>query len=136
MLGDIRGRDDGISPERFDDLWRLFRAATRRIVTQHVVAETYGLRNRLSSLRHQKELVWDGAMRLLADPGVEEEPCLVRDLSADTAYRQILIEIGPADAGLIYTAEHHRATIVTDDNELAHWAGLRSVPVALLPQIG
>lgn len=39
ILREIRGRDDGILPERFDDLWSLFLAASRRIVTEHVIAE-------------------------------------------------------------------------------------------------
>src|SRR5882757_8908730 len=65
VLTEIRGRDDAISPERFDDLWGLFQNATRRIITQHVVAETYGSRKRLSSFRHQKDLVWRSAKTLL-----------------------------------------------------------------------
>src|SRR5580765_6584259 len=55
VLTDIRGRDDRISPERFDGLWELFRSAARLIVTQHVVADAYGLRNRLASFRHQRD---------------------------------------------------------------------------------
>src|SRR5260370_7274711 len=58
VLTQIRGRDDDISPERFDDLWHLFRGAARRIVTQHVIAETYGLRRKLPAFRHRRHLVW------------------------------------------------------------------------------
>jgi hypothetical protein len=57
VLTEIRGRNDRISPETFDDLWNLFHSAARRIVTQHILAETYGLRRRLASFRHRKELV-------------------------------------------------------------------------------
>jgi hypothetical protein len=74
VLKEIRGRDDNISPERFDSLWHLFQTAKRRIVTQHVIAETYGLRKLLAKLGLPKDLVWDSAKALLDDPGIEENP--------------------------------------------------------------
>jgi len=136
VLTEIRGRDDGISPERFDDLWNLFHRAARRIVTQHIVAEAYGLRHRLTSFRHRKALVWRSAILLLANPGIEELSCQIRDVHERHPYRDILEELGPADAGLIYTAESNKATIITDDGRLAHWAAVRSVPALGLNQIG
>jgi rRNA-processing protein FCF1 len=135
VLTKIRGRDGGMSPERFDDLWELFRSEARKIVTQHVIAEAYGLRRRLDSLQYRKDLVWRGAIALLKT-GIEEQSCALRDLLAQDGYRKILTEIGPTDAGLIFTAERQKATIITDDDELASWAGFRSVPVILLPSIG
>jgi hypothetical protein len=135
VLTEIRGRDDRISPERFDGLWDLFRSATRRIVTQHVVAEAYGSRNRLASFRHQKELVWRSAITLLANPGIEEQSCLITDVVEREGYRDILHELGPSDAGLIFTAELLKATIITDDGRLVHWAGVRAVPAVFLNQI-
>ena len=110
VLTEIRGRDDGISPDRFDDLWNLFQSAARRIVTQHVIAETYGLRRRLASFRDRKDLVWRSALVLLANPGIEEQSCSIRDVHNRREYSDILTELGPADAGLIYTAEHQKAT--------------------------
>lgn len=127
VLTEIRGRDDGISPDRFDDLWNLFWSAARRIVTQHVIAETYGLRRKLASFRHRRDLVWESAIMLLAKPGIEEQSCLVHDVLAQEGYRDILVELGPTDAGLIYTAEQLQATIITDDGTLARWAAVRSV---------
>jgi hypothetical protein len=38
-------------------------------------------------------------------------------------------------AGLIFTAELQKATIVTDDGRLAHWAGVRAVPAVFLNQV-
>jgi rRNA-processing protein FCF1 len=137
VLTAIRGRDDGMSPERFDDLWNLFHNAASRIVTQHVVAETYGLRNRLAKFSHRKDLVWRSALDLLTHPGIEEHTsCPVRDMHDMHEYRDILYEIGPTDAGLIHTAEREKATIITDDGQLTHWAAARSVPGVLLNQIG
>jgi hypothetical protein len=135
ILTSIRGRSDGMSPERFDDLWKLFRSGARRIVTQHVIAEAYGLRKRLDSLQYRKDLVWRGAIAILGS-GIEEQSCALRDLLEQDGYRKILTEIGPTDAGLIFTAERQKATIITDDGPLARWAGVRSVPVILLPSIG
>lgn len=135
VLTEIRGRDDSISPERFDDLWNLFHSAARRIVTQHVITETYGLRRRLASFRDRKDLVWRSALRLLADPGIEEQSCSIRDVHNRREYSDILTELGPADAGLIYTAEHQKVTIITDDGQLAHWAAVRLVPAILSNQI-
>lgn len=136
VLIEIRARDDLVSSEGFDDLWRLFRAARRRIVTQHVIAETYGLRRRLASFRHRRELVWQAAIALLGDPGFEEQSCTVQDLYERKEYRPILIELGPTDAGLIHTAERQKATIVTDDEKLANWARRRYVRVRLFYELG
>ena len=58
ILNDIRGRDR-VSPDGFDNLWRVFETAATRIVTQHVIAEAYGLRKRLGS-GYRKDLVWQG----------------------------------------------------------------------------
>ena len=132
VLNEIRGRGDNISPERFADLWNLFLNAKRRIVTQHIVAETYGLRRRLP---YRKDLVWRSGIQLLANPGIEELSCRVKDLRAE-GYENVMREIGPSDAGLIFTAERLKAAIITDDRQLAHWAGVRSVPALLLKQIG
>jgi rRNA-processing protein FCF1 len=132
VLAQICGRADNLSPERFDDLWNLFRSAERRIVTQHVVAESYGLRKRLA---FRKDLIWASAIGLLANPGIEEQSCQVGDLLRE-GYRDILAEIGPSDAGLILTAEQQKATIVTDDGPLAYWARVRSIPAVLLSQLG
>jgi predicted DNA-binding protein (UPF0278 family) len=102
-----------------------------RNVTQHIVAEAYGLRK---LLRFQKDLIWQSALGLFKNPGIEEWSCTVEDLR--DGYRDILIQVGPADAGLILTAERQKATIVTDDGGLAHCAGVRSVPAVLLHQLG
>lgn len=90
----------------------------------------------MARLRHRKDIVWRSALLLLANPGIEEQSCVIRDLNETREYEHILQEIGPADAGLIYCAEHNKAAIVTDDGELAHWAGVRSVPAVLLGQLG
>jgi hypothetical protein len=118
VLNEIRGRNDRESPQRFDDLWQLFRSAAQRVVTQHVIAEAYNLRTRLGSLSNQRELVWQGALDILRDPGIEEEPFRIRDLDAKPEYRKILTTLGPTDTGLLYIAEHRNATIITEDGPL------------------
>jgi rRNA-processing protein FCF1 len=136
VLEEIRGRGDRVSPERFDDLWRLFQSATQRIVTQHVIAEAYGLRSKLGAFRSRKSLVWRAALEILRSPGIEEDSFQVRQLSDLPEYRKILTEIGPADTGLLFTAERRKATILTEDRELWHWATVRNIPVLALNQIG
>ena len=69
-------------------------------------------------------------------PRIEERPCQIRDVLEKPEYGNILVDIGPADAGLIYRAEHEKATIITDYGRLANWAAVRSVPAVLLKQIG
>lgn len=135
-LSAIRGRDDNLPSDCFDDLWELFQGAKRRIVTQHVIAETYGSRNRLASFRHRRDLVWRSAIALLTDPGIEEYSCPIRHVHDRPEYRKILVALGPADAGLIYVAEQLDATVITDDGPLKHWAGVRSVPAVLLNELG
>lgn len=81
VLEEIRGRGDLVSPERFDDLWRLVQSSAQRIVTQHVIAEAYGLRGRLGSFRSRKDLVWRAALEILSNPGIEEDWVQVRELN-------------------------------------------------------
>jgi rRNA-processing protein FCF1 len=133
VLGDIRGRGDNLSPERFDDLWQVFRRARQRIVTQHVVAEVYGLRKRLP---FHKDVIWRSAIEILMDPGLEEKPCSVRELSQEQGYEKILTELGPTDAGLLLTAERYRATVLTDDGPLFRRARERHILAIPLSQIG
>jgi uncharacterized protein YacL len=45
-------------------------------------------------------------------------------------------EIGPTDAGLIYIAEVEKATIISEDGQLRPWAGVRSVPILNLDELG
>ena len=105
-------------------------------MTQHVVAEAFGLRARLGLFRHRRELVWQAALGLLSQPGIEEHPVRVTELAESPDYRRLLQEIGPVDAGLIYTAERRGAVILSEDGPLQHWAGARSVEVKSLNQIG
>ena len=44
ILVETRGRDDGLPTERFNDLWEVFCSVTRRMVTQHIIAETLNCR--------------------------------------------------------------------------------------------
>jgi hypothetical protein len=69
------------------------------------------------------------------DPGIEEHSCLIKDVLELEGYRDILDELGPSDAGLIFTAERQKATIITDDGQLVHWAAVRAVPAVFLNQI-
>jgi rRNA-processing protein FCF1 len=131
-LREVRGRDEPVSGKQFDDLWELFSRAGRRIVTQHVVAEVYGLRKRL---RFRKEVVWENAERLLWEHGLEERACCIRDLLLRPEFRRILEAVGPADAGLLHTAEVEKATLLTEDGQLSHFAHERSVPVLSLSRI-
>jgi predicted nucleic acid-binding protein len=133
VLNEIRGREDVISPARFDDLWNLFHTSKRRIVTPHVIAETYGLRKLLA---FPKDLIWDAARTILDRPGIEEQSCLLSEVFGIEGYRTILKELGPADAGLIYTAERHKATVISDDGGLRPLASARSVTVLALKQLG
>jgi len=135
-LSRIRGQEESVSPEVFDRLWQLFRTASRRIVTQHVVAETYNLRKLLPSRPSQERPIWHGAVAFLLDSqiAIEEQSCAVRDLQKESS--KILDELGPCDTGLIFTAEREKATIVTDDGPLERWARVRRVPVITFETIG
>jgi hypothetical protein len=55
---------------------------------------------------------------LLPDYRVEELGCCVCDLYTRVEFRKIMDEIGPTDAGLIYTATIEDATIITEDRRL------------------
>jgi hypothetical protein len=133
MLDEIRARGDTLSPRHYDNLWQLFRSAKRRITTEHVIAESRGSRNPMRS--YPRERVWQAAIVLLNFP-VEEVSCSVREIHADANYTKILVYLGPADAGLIYVAERQKATILSEDGSLGHWARSRSVPAMSLQEIG
>jgi predicted nucleic acid-binding protein len=135
ILDDIRGRGDDLLPDRYDELWQIFRRASRRIITQHVVAEAYGLRHRLEEHLHRKELVWRSAITLLREYNVGEESCSIRDLHDREGYRRILLEIGPTDAGLLHVAEQQKAKILTDDRDFLRCAHDRNVHAVSLNQL-
>jgi hypothetical protein len=135
LLSDIRRRPDAVSPERFTDLWQLFKVAAQRIVTQHVIAEAYNLGKNLSCFRGKKELVWRSALKILENPGIDEASIAISELNS-SAYREILLQIGPADAGLLYIAEQRKAVVLTEDGPLQHWASTRSISCLTLNQIG
>jgi rRNA-processing protein FCF1 len=136
VLNDIRGQSDRVPAQNFDDLWALFRSAAHRIVTQHVIAESYGLRRRLESAGNNKDTIGRAALQLLIDPGIEEASCRVSEVQASEGYRYILTALGPADAGLLYTAEQESAVMVTEDRHLIAVAGSRSVRAISLREIG
>ncbi len=127
LLRVVHGRDRFISAECFKSLWNLFHTARRRVVTHHVIAEAYGLAGRLDYFRRRKASVLETALSLFRLPGIEERSCSLEKLEGDRDYRKILRELGPADAGVMHTAENLKATIVTDDSRLASWAERHSV---------
>ncbi len=136
VLSKIRGRDDKLPVENFDHLWKLFGSAARRIVTQHVIAESYGLRGRLKDAGNRKDTIWRAALQLLHDPGIEELSCCISEVQERAGYGAILEKLGPADAGLMYTAERESALMVTEDQQLSGMARKRSVRAISLQEIG
>ena len=135
VLNEIRGRSDDVAPQQFEALRQLFYHAKRRIITTHVVAEAYGLRKRLGTLKYKKDLVWKNAVSLLGDPGIEEMHCSMLDLQVNEAHRKILFELGPCDADVILTAQQQKATALTDDGKLCNWAKQLIVPTLNLHQL-
>jgi predicted nucleic acid-binding protein len=129
-LQEVWGRQDTVSLEQLDALWRIFERAHRRIVTQHIVAETFSNRGR----KRLKE--WRHAIGLVPEYNVEERSCRICDLHALTDFREIMEELGPSDAGLIYTAKREGATIVTEDQRLRDLAYHHGVPALALDQLG
>ena len=133
ILVGIRGRDDNLPPERFGDLWQLFGNARHRTVTQHVIAETLNCRR--GWLRDNRKAARRSASSLVEDFDLEERPCCIRDLAANDAYLKALIELGPADAGLLYVAESTRATLISDDGPLRGFAAGRGVEACPVSRI-
>jgi rRNA-processing protein FCF1 len=131
-LLELRGRDGGLPPTMFDDLWQFVHQAKQRIITQHVLAETYNLSGRG---QFPKGLFWKSALELLSEFDIEEYSCPIRDLRETQAYEGILSVVGPSDTGLLHTAEHQKATIVSDDFELRRYADQRAVPILALNEI-
>ena len=128
QLQKISGRPEPTPLEDFDALWQIFVRAPRRIVTQHVVAEAF-------SNRMRKRFNWTSAIRLLPVFSVEERGCCISDVLAHREFQAILEDLGPTDAGLIYTAEIEKATIISEDGRLRHWADVREVPALALNQL-
>jgi rRNA-processing protein FCF1 len=133
LLNDIHGKGEHVSPDRFDDLWEFFNFAAHRIVTQHVIAEAYSRGKKF--FPGKKELFWKSVLAILRNRGIEEASFVVRDMVDATSYEKILSEIGPADAGILYTAQQRKATILTNDGPLQHWASARNIQWLSLNQI-
>ena len=134
ILTDIRGRSDNLPPERFDDLWHVFERAARRIITQQVVAEVLRF-SRPGWIRDHKDDVLENAIALTKEFGVKEYSCPILEIHAREGYGPALIELGATDAGLLYTAEQQKATLITDDAKLLHYAYTRSVPAFPLDRV-
>jgi hypothetical protein len=128
QLQEVSGRQDPLSLEQFDALWQIFERAPRRIVTQHVVAEAF-------SNKMRKQYNWSSALRLLPTYCLEERGCCISDVYSRPMFRRILEDIGPTDAGLIYTAEIEKAMIISEDGRLRHWAEVRSVKALALNEL-
>jgi hypothetical protein len=129
QLREVSGRPGSVPLEQFDALWQIFERAPRRIVTQHVVAEAF-------SNKMRKRFNWSSAIRLLPNYGVEERGCSISDVYARRGLQRMLEELGPTDAGLIFTAEIEKATIISEDGRLRHWADVREVPALAFDQLG
>jgi hypothetical protein len=119
-LREVRGRSEPVSGAQYDALWRLFETVPRRIVTQHVLAEAFG-----NTMRKQFNL--GNAIGLLQKHHVEERACCISELYTNQDFRPIIEGLGPTDAGLIYTAEVEKATILSEDGPLRNWAHVRRV---------
>jgi hypothetical protein len=114
----------------------LFQVAAQRIVTEHVIAEAYNVGKNLSCFRGKKELVWRAAMEILDNPGIEEASLAISELKDSPGFRDILLQTGPADTGLLFIAEQRKAILLTEDGPLQHWASVRSISCRTLNQIG
>jgi len=78
--------------------------------------------------QRQPEAARRSAVSLVQEFAVEERQCRLMDLAANAAYLKALIELGPADAGLLYVAESIGATLISDDGPLLRWAYSHGVP--------
>jgi hypothetical protein len=136
LLYELRSRDRDILPERFDALWQLFNAAAARIVTEHVISETFSLGKNFRYFSGNRELVWKSALQIFDRPGIEEVSIRVDDLKGLPVYGEILLKAGPTDTGLLFVAEQRQATILTEDGPLWNWASDRNIQWLSLNQIG
>jgi hypothetical protein len=135
LLYNIWGRNRGLLPPViFDDLQQMFLHAQARLVTQHIVLESYR-RGRELNCFGDKAGFWDAMLKIMNDPGIEETPIEVGRLNGAPPYDKIMKAIGPADAGLIYTAESRKGTVVTGDAHLRHWAEARGAECLAPAQI-
>ncbi|MBZ5723695.1 MAG: hypothetical protein LAP87_01755 [Acidobacteriia bacterium] len=133
-LNKVRAQSPELPPGVFDERWFGFRGAGRRITTQHVIAEALKIERQGWLLDHKDE-VWESMFSLLGEFPVEEHPCSFDELRADS-YRRVMIELGPTDAGLLLIATRCKATLVTEDRHLLHWAHDLAVPALPINQIG
>jgi hypothetical protein len=74
------------------------------------------------SNKMRKRFNWTSAIRLLPVFSVEERGCGISDVLAHREFRPLLEELGPTDARFIYTAEIEKATLISEDGRLRHWA--------------
>jgi hypothetical protein len=82
----------------------------------------------------RKQFNWSTAIGLLPKHHVEERGCCISDLYVNSDFRLIMEQLGPTDAGLIYT-EMEKATILSEDGPLRNWAHVRRVEILALNQL-
>lgn len=93
----------------------------RRLVTvSYAVAEIQGLiRGRAKLSGEDYRRFWDISLRYL-EQNVAERPLLLRDLCADSKFREAVLRIGPTDAAMIALAyDLHVPVLTLDQRTLA-----------------
>ena len=130
-LSDVRDQSDYVEPWSAFTLHYRYRQTPYHIrITRLPGAPPGGTRLSLDG-----QALAGNAISLLDDFRVEEHSCPILDLHANGDYRKVLIALGYTDAGLLHTAERHKATLITEDTKLLSFAYARLVPAFPLSQL-
>lgn len=118
LLMDARSKPPNLTVDHYDRWLRFFLSVGRRMATQHVVAELYGLRQRLHITDEEQAEFWRCCSEFLISKDFEQRSCTLKDIWNTPGVRELSVRIGPVDGGLILLALREGCTLKSDDGML------------------
>jgi hypothetical protein len=142
LLMDARSKPPNLTVDQYDRWLRFFLSAGRRMATQHVVAELYGLRRRLRLTDQEQAEFWRCCAEFLISEAFQQRSCTLEDIWNTPGVRELSVRIGPVDGGLILLALGEGCTLksgegmlVSDDDALHREAQRLGINSELLAEI-
>ncbi len=127
LLRDASPGTDLVTPQEWERWLALFGHAPRRLTTAYVVAELYGLANRVLRQSDECSRFWQLSVGFLLENRVEERAYPLASIQDWPTIAAVHPRIGPADASLILLAMQEglnwnqtRGVLVTADGRTLH----------------
>ena len=117
LLRDCRGNDPAPFAETEQDAFRQLLKTHHALTTAYVITEVFRLREHALLRQHQAEF-----RRFALEPftagAIEEFPCSLRAMCAQTGLAELIYRLGPADTSVLYLGSTEQCLVLTDDGRM------------------